>query len=485
VDSSRAETHVRLLAEDQLRRAMTSPRYRWLHEDFQAGGQPPEEVGLHRVRAVLSALRQVGVLSRATAGLLGAEFADALAIRGLHDPRGLASPAPASPAPASPGGSAGAGAMATDAAAQRASGPPGGRYLAVPVGAVIPAEWDGHEGDVHVLALVLAPDRAAITTSFVSSWRAAPAAAGSPATPQPSFPPFGGSGVTDDQGRRYGLTLEIAGGGWHEMGLLALSAVPPPGTRWLDMPVSPDRSIRIDLTGAPVIRVRHEHHPPPPLGELLLGAVADTMLGGGQLVGMNATLLASGLAEVADALTAVRLLAPDSPAARHLAALCARRAIEVRGPWASRAGGAGLPGPWASVLSRSRRMDGPQGASAATAVLPEIDGARFVLAGLSSWERHATLLVFAWGWSRRPREFRPQQPFSWWGRDDADRWHVGRIAVHDAAPGTFHLELTPPLHPAAKSLDIILTGRADQVTATLPLPGPGRLAEPQDQDISC
>jgi hypothetical protein len=350
---------------------------------------------------------------------------------------------------------------------------------------VIPAKWDGHLGEVHVLALVLAPDRAAITTTFVSSWREpAAAAGGGPATPQPSFPPFGGSGVTDDQGRRYGLTLEIAGGGWHEAGVLALSAVPPPGTRWLEMPLTPARSIRIDLTGAPVIQVRHEHHSPPPLGELLLGAVAETMLGGGQLVGMSATLVASGLAEVADALTAVGLLAPDSPAASHLAALCARRAIEVRGPWASRPRAAGLPGPWVSVLSGSRRVDGPQGTSTATAVLPEIDGARFVLAGLSSWERHATVLVFAWGWSRRPREFRPHQPFSWWARDDGGRWHVGRIAMHDAAPGTFQLELTPPLHPDARSLDIILTGLAGRVTATLPLGWAARLAEAQGQDIS-
>ena len=107
-----------------------------------------------------------------------------------------------------------------------------------------------------------------------------------------------------------------------------------------------------------------------------------------------------------------------------------------------------------------------------------------MLAGLSSWERHATVLVFAWGWSARPREFRPQQPFSWWARDDADRWHVGRVAMHNAAPGTFQLELTPPLHPAARSLDIVLTGRDGRVTATLPLAWPGRLAEPQDQDIS-
>ena len=476
MDSARAETHVRLLAEAQLRRAVTSPRYRWLDEDFQAGGQPPEEVGLHRVSAVLSALRQAGVLSRATAGRLAAEFASALAVRGLRNPGVLTSPAPAGLSERTAAGD--------HDAAQPSSGAPGGRYQAVPVGLVLPAEWDGHQGEIHVQALVLAPDRAAITTSFVSTWRAAPRTAGASTTPQPSFPPFGGSGVTDDQGRRYGLRLEIVEGGWHESGVLDLSAVPPPGTRWLDMPVSPGRSIRIDLTGASAAPVRREHHPAPLPGELLLAAVADTMLGGGQLAGMSATLLASSLAEVADALTEVGLLSRRSPAASQLAALCARRAIEVRGPWASQARAAGLPGPWVSVLSGSRRMDGPQGVSSAAAVLPEIDGARFVLAGLSSWERHASLLVFAWGWTHQPREFRPRQPFSWWARDDGGRWHVGRIAMHDAAPGTFQLELTPPLHPDAKSLDIILTGRAGRVTATLPLGWAARLAEAQDQDIS-
>jgi hypothetical protein len=474
VDNTRAETHVRLLAEDQLRRALTSPRYRWLDEDFEAAGQPPEEVGLHRVSAVLSALRQVGMLSGATAADLAAEFAAALAARGLHNPRVLGSPARSGP------GERGA----AGAAAEPGRGAPRGRYQAVPVGMALPAQWDGHQGEIHVQALVLAPDRAAITTSFVSTWRAAPRTAGGGTAAQPSFPPFGGSGVTDDQGRRYGLTLEVAEGGWHESGVLGLSAVPPPGTRWLDMPVSPGRSIRIDLTGAPAVPVRREHRPLASAGELLLAAVADTMLGGGQLAGMSATLLASSLAEVAEALTAVGLLPQPSPAASELAALCARRAIEVRGPWASRSRATRLPGPWVSVLSGSRRVDGPQGVSSAAAVLPELDGARFVLAGLSSWERHATLLVFAWGWSHRPREFRPRQPFSWWARDDADRWHVARIGGHDAAAGTFHLELTPPLHPAARSLDVILTGREGRVTATLPLAWPGRLAEPQDQDIS-
>ena len=37
MDSAAAETHIRLLAESELRRAAASPRYSWLDEDFKAG----------------------------------------------------------------------------------------------------------------------------------------------------------------------------------------------------------------------------------------------------------------------------------------------------------------------------------------------------------------------------------------------------------------------------------------------------------------
>ena len=475
MDSAAAETHARLLAESQLRRAVAVPRYQWLDEDFRAGGEPPLEAGLLRVRAVVSALCQVGALGRATAGQVATEFTGALAARGLHEPGTLLAPVPVAPP-------AGGLAARARAAAQPGAGAPAGRYQAIPVGVVIPGEQEGQQGEVHVQALVLGPDRAAVVTSFASTWRAAALAPGGGEAPQPSFPPFGGSGMTDDQGRSYRLTLEAGEGGWYETRVLGLSAVPPPGTRWLDMPIRPGRSVRIGLAGPPAIRAARECRPALSCGELLLGAVADALLGGGHLAGIGATLLAGSLAEVTDALVAVGALAPDSPAAAHLAALCQRRAIEVRGPWAR---ATRLPASWASVLSGSRCQDGPQGVVPAAVVMPEIDGARFVLAGLSSWERQATVLVFAWGWALAPREFRPRQPFSWWARDDAGRWHVGRARSRSAEAGTFQLELTPPLHPAARSLDIILTGRSDRVTATLPLAWPGQVAQQQDQDISC
>ncbi len=473
---ARAETHVRLLAEDQLRRAVTSPRYRWLDEDFREGGEPPDEVGLLRVRAVLSALRQVGALSRATAARLAGEFTSALAARGFHEAGALLStvrtagmdqPAAAGPAAGAAGATAG---TTAGGAASPGAGAPGGRYQAVPVGTVILAEREGHQGEVHVQALVLAPGRAAIVTTFISTWREPARTASGAPLPQPAFPPFGGSGLTDDQGRSYRLSLEVGEGGWLESGLLNIVPVPPADVRWLDMPTGPATRTRIDLTApAPAATVRSEPSAPATVGGLLLVAVAETMLGGGPMPGIAATQLASGLGEVTAALEAVHALPPDSAAAAHLAALCQRRAIEVRGPLAERARTVPLPVPWASVLSRGRPSDGPPGAAPVVAVLPELDGARFVLAGLVSGERHASVLVFAWGWEPQPREFRPRQPFSWWARDDAGRWHVGRASAFNSVAGTFHLELQPPLHPGIRSLDIILTGTSRRVTATMPI----------------
>ena len=260
---------------------------------------------------------------------------------------------------------------------------------------MLPADLDGYQGEVHLQALVLAPGRAAIVTCFVSTWREAPAG---PAGAQPSFPPFGGSGLTDDRGRSYRLGFEAGAGGWQEPGVLDISPVPPGGTRWLDLPTGSGPVIRISLAGAgPAARVSRQRITPLSVGERLLAAVAETMLGGGPLAGVEATLLAASLADVVAALEAVRALPPGSRVAARLAALCQRRAIEVRGPLAGQGQTVRLPTPWASVLGDSQRWDGWPGVAPAAAVLPELDGARFVLAGLSSWERQASLQMFAWG----------------------------------------------------------------------------------------
>ena len=471
--SAAAETHVRLLAEAELRRASTAPTYSWLDEDFRMGGEPAKEAGLHRVRAVAGALLRVGVLDGVVAQSLLTDFTAALAARGLAPAERLLDAA--IPSASEPGPS------------EFADWPvPGGRYRAIAISGAVPAEWGGYLGEVHLQTLVLAPDCAMIVTTFVSTWREP---AGLPAdgpSGQPSFPPFGESGLTDDRGRPYRLDYQTAEGGWHQYGILGISPTPPADVRWLDMPAGASGVLRIPVAGRGAVAgggavagrdtgatVSVEPLPARAVGEHLLTAVADTLLGGGSMVGMAATSIAAGLSEVESALRAVRALPDDSAITAHLAALCQRRSIDVRGDLAHRARAAGLPSPWASVLSRSQHRDGRTGVVPLAAVLPELDGARFVLAGLSSWERQLSVPFAAWGWSPRPRVFRPRQPFSWWARDDAGHWYIGRTGPFHSMARTFQVEFTPPLHPDARSLDIILTGSAARVTVSVPLRWPG------------
>lgn len=462
MDSAAAETHVRLLAETQLRRAAAAPRYLWLDEDFKLGGTLPEEEGLLRIKAVLNALHRVGAIGDGTAWSVHSEFTAALAARGLAPAKNLL-PAPAPGSTAQPPGE------------DTPAPPPGGGYQAIPITAVFPAELDGYQGEVHLQTLILGPDCALIITTFVSRWREVASLPAGQAPGQPGFPPFGGAGLTDDQGRRYRLDYATAEGGWHQYGVLSISPVPPSGTRWLDLPAGGGQVLRIELNRPdPAARVARHRIRPTSAGEQLLTAAADTLLGGGTMVGMAATALAASLAEVETALRAVGALPAGSAAAAHLAALCRHRSVEVRGDLATRAQAAGLPGPWASVLAG--RHDGPgdgrAGVLPLAAVLPEIDGARFVLAGLCSWERQVSMPVVAWGWAPRPRVFRPGQPFSWWARDDTGRWHVGRTGPYHRIARTFQVEFTPPLPPDATSLDIMLTGAASRVTVSVPLRWP-------------
>jgi len=74
-----------------------------------------------------------------------------------------------------------------------------------------------------------------------------------------------------------------------------------------------------------------------------------------------------------------------------------------------------------------------------------------------------------------PRKVRPfAGETTWpsvWARDSAGRWHVA--AQNGGGFGGGHanvtLRLTPPIHPEATSLEIMLLGKSGRATATVPL----------------
>jgi hypothetical protein len=128
-----------------------------------------------------------------------------------------------------------------------------------------------------------------------------------------------------------------------------------------------------------------------------------------------------------------------------------------------------LPDAWVSVLDNRGAADGPDQVAAVAAVLPEVGGARFAVAGLDSVAGSATLHAVGWGWEP-PLPGLGQQRYTWWARDDQGRWHLARTPGGDRS-GVVDLlvEFGPALHPDARSLELIVRGWAGQAAVTLPL----------------
>ncbi len=235
----------------------------------------------------------------------------------------------------------------------------------------------------------------------------------------PAGLPFGHLTAVDDQASRYQAdhTALSPYGRWSVA--FELTPVPPPGTRWLDItgpatqhgpgpgrpgrPASRSHAIRSHpipshadpgLWASLGARVSPADRPLDALAEKLLAEVTH-----GHGTG-DAAL--AGLAEVVGALRAATGLT-ESAALGRLAALAGRLGLAVPGGrcgrWPSPPGcrTRGL-----SVLEHRGAADGPDRVAAVAAVLPEVDGARFAVAGLDSAADSATLRVMAWGWQPSP-----------------------------------------------------------------------------------
>lgn len=109
-----------------------------------------------------------------------------------------------------------------------------------------------------------------------------------------------------------------------------------------------------------------------------------------------------------------------------------------------------------------------------TCVLPDVDGARFALAGLNTVADESHLHVissgvpqladrYQWNWT---------PGFSWWLRDSAGNWHVataGEPLTLDDGMQAFRLRLTPPLATLPDAVEVVVTGPAARARATVPV----------------
>ena len=438
MDREGAETHLRLLAEAELRRVMKMPAGsitgRWYSE---------------RLVLVAQALTAVDAVSTGVAGEIQADIGLAVAVRHLLPARG---PGPGRTRPAP----------------RRTS------WRVVPVGQVIKIRKDALRRDLLLVAYV----QSAGGARFIGAeW------------------PFGPFTVTASDDR--GVSYQISWRGEMAPRELALRPDPPHQIRWLDLTTAAgEPSTRIDLTPqipAPDVTGTPNAHSP---GELLLEAIAARVLTAaapltqhnpGQLTAASPGLraLGDGAGPIVAALHEAGVLPPDSPVPGQLAGLCARLGTDGHGITAPPAGD--LPERWHSMLTpRSREPQTPPapGILAATvAELPELDGAKIAIAGLHHGERGTIMHLLATGVTLEagwPYGVRPLPVL--WIRDSGGRWHAtetdgvvspwgdnGANPWTDTCMVTVWLKIVPPLDRGTTWNEISAAGRSAQVRATLPL----------------
>ena len=352
MDRKGAETHLRLVAEAELRCAMKMPA-------GSIGGRWYSG----RLVLVAQALTAVDAVSADIADEIQADVGLAVAARHLLPARGPG-PGRTQPAP------------------QRTS------WRVVPVGQVITIQKDDLRRDLVLVAYLQSAGGARF---IAAEW------------------PFGPVTVTaaDDRGIRH----QISWRGEMAPRELALRPDPPHQIRWLDLSAAAgEPATRIDLTPqipAPDITVTQHAHSP---GELLLDAVAARILSAaarvppdnpGQLPAASAglRLLGDGPGPIVAALHAAGVLPPGSPVPGQLAGLCARLGAGGHGITAPPA--ADLPERWHSMLMPPSREPQPPPApgilAATVAELPEIDGATIAIAGLHHGERGTIMHLLATG----------------------------------------------------------------------------------------
>jgi hypothetical protein len=462
VDSERAETHLRRVAEAELRRACAAQEgaVHSLDQLMEARKRSPSS----RVTQVARALTSVRALDPDVATTIRDEFAFALALRQHRAPN----PGDIMRSP----GLRRAFADQPQPGAGRAVAAGTGELLAVPIGMMLPVTSELGHGEIYLLAYCHTGSTARITVVAHlrgDVWGGVPEGV------------FGldSASATDDKGRSYQVSISGADPdqeGW--TGDLTLKPEPPADVRWLDIPVGDGDVHRIPLEPEqPLPEVEFTPHAHSP-GEHFLHGIAAEIFGGlpvlthklrGRAPEFRPVLanhLADGLGDMVAALQSAGALSPLSHVPAQLVTLCESLGITNHGIAAQPT--LDLPAPWLSLLTHYHRRK-PEtvlpgyGISGAAALLPDIDGVRLAVLGLHNGSNGSIMHVHVTG----PEADLPLV----WIRDESGRWHTTRWGFRNRLSEEemmIRLQIFPPL-PRTASVEILAAGRLAQARTELRL----------------
>jgi hypothetical protein len=458
VDCQRAEAHLRLLAEEELRR----PAWAWGERRA-------------RVRRVAQLLTAVGALDDEVADRILADFDLALVARqgDAQGRRGLAAVSRQRPAAVRFRS-----AMPVSSRSP-AAGPVPGRL--VRLGQVIPLPGEPAGGEVYLLSYAQTEAGPQLSLFIRSTRQAGPSGPEARSLEQLT--------ATDDRGTRYQMMVRDLGGGT-EGWTLMLQPRPPHDPQWLDLVTAPGQSaVRVGLsqsarppqdatvTAGPVTAGPGDH---------LLHAVAARLLAKAGPDGFPLRESAprpgplapgtDGFGDVIAALQAAGALSPLSPVPGQFAALCGRLHLSGHGITAPPA--RDLPELWLSMLAHYHR--GPagtapaaDGGAAAAVALPELGGITLAILGLHNCQGRTVVHMHASGPMNQVC-YRPGELYYWpvtWIRDSGGGWHATRTLGQSGIDGgtALRVEVVPPLSRAKNGIEVVTTGPSAEARARLPL----------------
>jgi hypothetical protein len=497
VDSERAETYLRVRAERELLRLKGRPTVSQIQASaghLRRAGDILVEAGLLRPEladAITEELRAaLSVRSNADAPWLMHTLEEAArALADAHTPENVPSAGKTrsrgkAASPASAGGAASA--DGADGARTRDETRP---MRVVPIGQAIHVPAERAPADLYLMALVGLPHCAVITAGMRMRWPADGSSTDLEITGAgPQHLPYAQLAGLDDAGNRYRFDFRGGDSGtatWY--GVIYVTPALPQTAKWLDLVAEGTEHIaRLHLRQPrPQVRTTIIETVTTPPGERLLAAATDRLLA--TAGGIPDPVAAERLGELATVLTGAGAVAADSATPAQIAEVCHQlglRAPVVDGAVRS-AAAAELPEHWASVLAQTRtdrvqlarRQPEPpddrpyEEFIPLTALLPETDGTRFALAGVSTTETGTVLHMVAAG---LPDRLGRDIGFSWWLTDSLGHWHLATASDldrHDPGCAMFRLHVKPAL--SAPPAEFVVTGPATRVRLTLTEPAAG------------